>query len=428
VTVALAFLGGGTAAQSASDPRNDYEVRAQQLVASRVFKAAVASFERDFDRFVSDLIALTEIPAPPNGEEARAYAYLAFMVEAGLHRATVDDFGNAVAIWRGGRSAPLVAVGAHLNTVFPAGTNVKVKRDGTTLRAPGVGDNARGLAFLLAAVRAMRAADIHTATDILFIGTVGEEGTGDRRGMRYFFTDNEWRARVERFIAIDGSANDVIINGAEGSLRYRVTFKGAGEPAGGASGHASPALARPMGKVSTNLAKIVGPMRPRVSYSVGAHPGATAANSNPFETTMEVELRSTSPEELKDADAQFQRIVREAVADENQAQAATGGSIRVDVNLIESRSAGVTPADSPVLRQVAATMKQFGKVPVWGTGRTDANIPISLGVPAFAMATQSANHGGGAHSLDEWTDVEKKAAVKDFALALAILLTVVDHQ
>jgi acetylornithine deacetylase/succinyl-diaminopimelate desuccinylase-like protein len=424
VIVALACWFGVATAQGANGEGNPFEVRAQRLVDSAGFKAAVTAFERDFDRFVSDLITLTEIPAPPFGEGPRAAAYLPLMIEAGLERATLDGIGNVIALWRGGGGVPLVAVCAHLDTVFPAGTDVKVKRAGTTLRAPGVGDNARGLAFLLAAVRAMRAAGLQPPTDILFIGSVGEEGTGDLRGLRYFFTEGEWRDRIKRFIAVDGSSNDLISNGALGSLRYRVTFKGPGGHSWGAFGQVSPAFA--MATAMANLGRLVVPKEPRVSYNVGIVSGGTSVNSIPFETSMEVDLRSVSAEALKKVDEQFQQIVREAVTEENKTRATTFGRITADVKLIGQRPSGLTPPDSPILQQVAATMKRFDKVPVWQAGSTDANIPISLGIPSFAMATQSGNRSGRSHSLDEWTDVEKTAAVKDFALALALLLTVAE--
>jgi acetylornithine deacetylase/succinyl-diaminopimelate desuccinylase-like protein len=141
---------------------------------------------------------------------------------------------------------------------------------------------------------------------------------------------------------------------------------------------------------------------------------------------MEVDLRSASAEELKKVDEQFQRIVRDAVAEENRTRATTFGRITADVKKIGDRPSGMTPPDSPLLQQVTATMKRFDKVPVWQIGSTDANIPISLGIPAFAMATQSGNRSGRSHSLDEWTDVEKTAAVQDFSLALAILLSVIE--
>jgi len=423
LTAAL-FLGAFLSAGPRAGAATPEETRAQRWVADPSYQAAVAAFDRDFDRFVSDLITLVEIPAPPFGEKARAEAYAKLLTEVGLEGVTIDAEGNALGLWRGRGGAPLLAVAAHLDTVFPADTNVKVKRAGTTLRAPGIGDDTRGLAFLLAAIRAMKAARVQTAGDILFVGNVGEEGLGDLRGTRYLFTRSPWKDKIARFITIDGRSNDMITNGALGSVRYRVTFKGPGGHSWGAFGQVSPAFA--LGNAMVKLGKVVAPRQPKVSYNVGIVTGGTSVNSIPFEVAMEVDMRSVSPVELKKMDTLFQQIVGEAVAEENAARQTTFGKITAEVKKIGERPSGTTSPDTPVLKQVAATMKSFDKVATWETSSTDANIPISLGIPAFAMASQSANRGGRSHSLDEWTDVEKPGAVKDFALALAVLLSVAD--
>jgi len=344
--------------------------------------------------------------------------------EAGLENVEIDSEGNAMGLWRGRGGAPLLAVAAHLDTVFPAETNVTVKRVGTTLRAPGVGDDTRACAFLLAAVRAMKSSKVQTAGDILFIGNVGEEGAGDLRGVRYLFGHSAWKETIKRFITVDGRSNDVITNGALGSIRYRVTFKGPGGHSWGAFGQVNPAFA--MGNAMAKLGKVIVPKQPKVSYNVGVVSGGTSVNSIPFEVAMEVDMRSVSPAELKNIDAQLRQIVDEAVTEENAARATTFGKITAEMRLIGERPSGVTSPDTLELRQVVATMKTVDKVPIWETSSTDANIPISLGIPAFSMASQSANRGGRSHSLDEWTDVDKPAAVKDFALALAILLSVAE--
>jgi tripeptide aminopeptidase len=415
--VAALFL-SGPFGRAADTPE---ELRAQQIVASPQYKAAVAEFDRDFDRFVNELIMLTEIPAPPFGEKKKAEAYAQLLQDVGLENVEIDAEGNAMGLWRGRGRGPLLAVAAHLDTVFPADTNVTVKRVGTTLRAPGVGDDTRACAFLLAAVRAMKTAKIETASDILFIGNVGEEGQGDLRGMRYLFGKGPWKDKIKRFITVDGWSNDMITNGALGSLRYRVTFKGPGGHSWGAFGQASPAFA--MGNAIAKLGKVVVPKQPKVSYNVGVVTGGTSVNSIPFEVAMEIDMRSTSAIELRKIDATFKRIVEEAVAEENATRATTFGKIVADVKLIGDRPSGITSPATVELKQVVATMKRFDKVPVWETNSTDANIPISLGIPAFAMASHAANRGGRSHSLDEWIDVEKTGAVKDFGLALAILLS-----
>jgi tripeptide aminopeptidase len=417
-----------SAAVIAGEPpgRGAEDSRVQQLLATPAYKAAVAAFERDFDRFVRELIFLTEIPAPPFKEQLRGVAYAKLFREVGLENVEIDPEGNVLGLWRGrpGGQAPLLAIAAHLDTVFPEGTDVTVKRDGTRLMAPGIGDDTRGLAFLLAVIRAMKAGGVETPGDILFIGNVGEEGPGDLRGMRYLFGQSPWRDRIKRFVSIDGGNNDLITNGGLGSKRYRVTFKGPGGHSWGAFGQVSPAFA--LANAMANLGRVVVPKDPKVSYNVGIVNGGTSVNSIPFEVTMEVDMRSVAPGELKKIDAQFLKIVDDAVAEENAARATTFGRISADIKLMGERPSGVTSPGTAELRQVIATMKAFEKVPVWNTGSTDANIPISLGIPAFAMSSQSGNRGGRAHSLDEWVDVEKTTAVKDFALALAVLLSVAE--
>ncbi len=398
------------------------DTRAQQLVASAPFKAAVSVLERDFERFVEELIFLTQIPAPPFKEQVRAEAYAKLLRGVGLEDVQTDAEGNVMGIWRGRSREPLIAVAAHLDTVFPGDTDVTVKRSGTRLIAPGVGDDTRGLAFLLAAIRAMREARVETASDILFIGNVGEEGAGDLRGVRYLFGQGPWKERIKRFISVDGSSNDLITNGGLGSKRYRITFKGPGGHSWGAFGQVSPAFA--MANAVTKLGKVVVPKQPKVSYNVGVVTGGTSVNSIPFEVAMEVDMRSVSPEELKKMDAEFLRIVADAVTEENATRLTTFGKITAHIKVIGERPSGITSPDTAELRQVLATMKTFDKVPVWNTSSTDANIPISLGIPAFAIASQSANRTGRSHSLDEWTDVEKTTAVKDFSLALALILSV----
>jgi acetylornithine deacetylase/succinyl-diaminopimelate desuccinylase-like protein len=397
---------------------------AGQVVSDPRFRAAVAVFDRDFERFVKELITLTEIPAPPFGEGPRALAYLAMLKDAGLENVELDAEGNVMGLWRGttGGTVPLLAVAAHLDTVFPAGTDVKVKRSGTRLIAPGIGDDTRGLAFVLALIRAMREAQVRTASDILFVGNVGEEGLGDLRGVRYLFTQGPWKDRIKRFITVDGPNLDLVSNTGLGSVRYKVTFKGPGGHSWGAFGQVSPAYA--MGDAIARLGRLQVPKSPKVTYNVGVVSGGTSVNSIPFETAMEIDLRSASPAALKDVDAQLRKIIAEAVAAENAARSTANGKITAEIKLIGNRPSGTTSPDTPVLQQVAATMGVFDKVPVWEVNSTDANLPISLGIPAFALGRNSGGRGGRGHSLDEWVDVEKTQAVKDFELAAAIILSI----
>lgn len=399
---------------------------ARQLVSDPKFRATVAAYERDHERFVAELIKLTEIPAPPFGEEPRARAYMAMLKEAGLENVEMDAEGNVMGLWRGksGGAVPLLAVAAHLDTVFPEGTDVKVKRQGNRLIAPGIGDDTRGLAFLLALIRAMRDGKIETAGDILFIGNVGEEGPGDLRGVRYLFTKGPWKDKIKRFITVDGGNLDLVTNSGLGSLRYKVTFKGPGGHSWGAFGNVSPAFA--MGDAIARFGKLEVPKKPKVSYNVGIVSGGTSVNSIPFETSMEVDMRAVDPVALKDIDAKLKQIIAEAVDAENAARSTANGKIAVEIKLIGDRPSGTTSPDTPVLKQIVATLGVFDKVPVWETNSTDANLPISLGIPAFAIARNSAGKGGRGHSLDEWVDVEKTQAVKDFEIAAAMILSIAE--
>lgn len=415
-------LGLAVTSSRAVDLIGGDEARAREIVASASFKAAVAAYEKDFDRFVAELIQLTEIPAPPFGEKARGEAFAKLLKDAGLENVETDAEGNVIGLRRGRGKGPLLAVAAHLDTVFPEGTDVKVKRSGTRLIAPGIGDDTRGLAFVLAFARALRDAKVETESDMLLIGNVGEEGPGDLRGMRYLFTKGPWKDKIGRFITVDGGNLDLVTNGGLGSLRYRVTFKGPGGHSWGAFGQVSPAFA--MGNAIAKLGQVVVPKQPKVSYNVGVVAGGTSVNSIPFEVAMEVDMRSVSPVELRKIDTEFKRIVAAAVDEENATRATTFGRITYEMKLIGERPSGITSPDSPIARQIAATMKVFDKVPVWDTNSTDANIPISLGIPAVAISRNSASKGGRAHSLDEWTDVEKTQAVKDFALTAALILSV----
>ena len=229
------------------------DARIQQLVASAPFKEATAFLERDYDRVLRELITLTEIPAPPFKEQARAAAYLELLRGVGLADVELDAEGNALGVRKGRAGGSMLAVGAHLDTVFPEATDVRVKREGTRLMAPGVGDDTRGLPLLLALVRAMEAAKVETDADILFVGSVGEEGEGDLRGVKYLLQSGKYKSRIQRFVAVDGSDQSRIPNGALGSKRYRVTFKGPGGHSFAAFGVVSPAFA--MGNAMTMLAR-----------------------------------------------------------------------------------------------------------------------------------------------------------------------------
>lgn len=401
-------------------PPAQSETTAAQVLASAPFKAAEAALDRGHNRLVSDIIALTEIPAPPFKEDKRAAAYLAMLRGAGLSNVERDAEGNVMGLWKGTGDGPLIAMAAHLDTVFPEGTDVHVTRTGTRLAAPGVGDDSRGLAVLLAMVRAMDAAGIHTSSDILFVGDVGEEGPGDLRGMKHLFLKGPYKDRIRMFISMDGSGpGDVIVNGAVGSKRYRVTFSGPGGHSYGAFGLVNPTFA--LGRGIAMLSRLVVPKAPKTTYNVGVLGGGTSVNSIPTSVWMDVDLRSAASAELTTLDETFRRLMQQAADQENSARSTAEGRISVALKLIGDRPSGQTSPDTVLARTAAAAVRAMGMQPSFEAASTDANIPISLGIPAITI--DSGGTGGRPHSLDEWIDVDKAASLRGIDTALLLLLS-----
>ncbi|HEY8571889.1 M20/M25/M40 family metallo-hydrolase [Phenylobacterium sp.] len=417
--VALSVL-GLTASAGAHPRRPDAAASVPAIVASPAFKSAMSAFEREHDRVVADTITLTEIEAPPFKETRRAQAYLAMLKAHGLTDVEMDDIGNVMGIRRGTGPAggKLVVIAAHLDTVFPEGTNVKVRREGTKLHAPGIGDDTYSLAVLLGYLRALDAAKIRTERDILFVGNVGEEGPGDLRGMRYFFGQGKYRDRVHAFFSMDGTEASRVTHGAVGSRRYRVTFKGPGGHSYGAFGIVNPMQA--MAKAVVDFGAVQVPAKPRTTYAASVVGGGTSVNSIPDAIWLEVDMRSESRDELAKLDAKFLQIVKDAAEFENRQRSTRLGRITVEPKLIGDRPAGQTPESAEIVRATAAAVKAAGYTPQLGASSTDSNVPISLAIPAVTIG--SGGSGARAHSVDEWIDVAKPEAVKGAAVGLASIL------
>lgn len=408
------------AASLALAPPQTPDALVRRVQADPQFAAAMSVIERDHDRLVSDIIAITEIPAPPFKEDKRGAAYMEMLRSAGVADVERDADGNVMALRRGSGPAggPVVAVMAHLDTVFPEGTDVRVKRQGTRLSAPGVGDNSRSLAVMLAIVRALNEATVTTARDLLFVADVGEEGLGDLRGSKALFTKSRYKDRITQVIAIDGSgAGDDITTGAVGSRRYRVTFTGPGGHSYGAFGLVNPAFA--MADAMQRIAAFKVPASPKTTFNVGMVGGGTSINSIPNAVWMEVDLRSESPVELEKIETAFLASVRAAVAAENRARSTTEGVITADMKMVGARPSGQTRPDAPLAQLAAASARAAGLTPAFSYSSTDANIPISLGIPAIRIS--SGGTGDHAHALDEWIDVEKTASLR----GIRILLTTI---
>ena len=390
----------------------------QAIRSDPAYMAALDHLDRDYDRFVRELVELTEIPAPPFGEAARAAVYLEMLREAGLEEVQQDAIGNVMGLRRGAGAGPLLAVAAHLDTVFPPETDVTVQRAGTRLTAAGIGDDTAGLAAVLAVVRAMAAAGISTVADVLFIGNVGEEGPGDLRGVKYLFREGPYRDRIARFISVESGGQTTITNGALGSKRYRVAFRGPGGHSYGAFGLVNPAFA--MAGAITRFAALAVPETPKTTLSVGIVRGGTSVNSIPFETSMDVDMRSESPEELDQLVEAFLSAMDEAVDEENVTRSVAEGPIVLDMELIGDRPSGLTPARTPLVQAALEAARAFGSEPFLRTSSTDANLPISLGIPAITIGRGGL--GGRSHSLDEWVDVEREPTVRGLQVVLTTVL------
>lgn len=392
---------------------------AAAIARSEAFHQARASLDRDYDLFVEQLVALTEIPAPPFKESVRAEVYADHFRKLGLKDVAIDPEGNVIGLRPGtDRNAGYIVLSAHLDTVFPEGTPVKVRREGTKLFAPGVGDDTRGLATLLAYVRALDAAQIRTKHPILFVGTVGEEGRGDLRGARYLLTEGVYKDRIASFFSLDGNNAARVTHQAVGSKRYRITFKGPGGHSYGAFGIVNPMTA--MAAAITEFYAITPPSEPKTTYSASVTGGGTAVNAIPAEVFLDVDMRSEGKGELASLDHQFLQIVNDAVAAENNARATDDGAITFEAEVIGERPAGATPADAPIVRATVGAIEAMGLEPDIYASSTDSNIPMSIGVPAVTIGY--GGEGGRSHSLDEWVDVEKTRGVRDMSVGLLALL------
>ena len=392
----------------------------RQIIDSPAFRTACTTLRAEHERTVLDIIALTQIEAPSFQEANRAAAWRDMAVAHGLQDVETDLEGNVTGLRRGIGNGTLICIAAHLDTVFPPGTNLTVRREGTRLLAPGIGDDTRGLAVLLAWLRALDAANIRTRADILFVADVGEEGPGDLRGMRYLFQKGRYKDRISAFITVDSPNMERIATGGVGSKRYRVTFKGPGGHSYGAFGLVNPMYA--MADAIARLGQVQVPARPKTTFSASVTGGGTSINSIPNNVWTEFDLRSESPEELMRLEQQFLDIVEDSVAAENAARSTRTGAVTADIAKIGDRPAGHTDEAHELPRLAQAALAAHGFQTSFEASSTDANIPMSLGIPAIKIG--SGGTGGRGHSLEEWIDVEPEASTRGMCAGLATLLAV----
>jgi acetylornithine deacetylase/succinyl-diaminopimelate desuccinylase-like protein len=361
-----------------------------------VLRPALASVREHNAWTLDQQVSICEIPAPPFKEAARGKELARRFTELGLQHVRIDSVGNVIAERPGTGDGPTVVLAGHLDTVFPEGTDVTVKRTGDRMAAPGIGDDCRGLAVVLTVARAMNEAKVRTSGDVLFVGTVGEEGAGNLRGVRHLF-EHELRGKVDDFISVDGTGFG-ITSRAVGSHRYHVTYYGPGGHSYGAFGMPNPLHA--LGRAIAKISELQVPRHPKTTFSVGIVRGGTSVNSIAHDGSMDVDLRSESAASLDSLDAAFRKAVHEALAEERARWPSSRVPLDVRIDTIGIRPTGAPSDTAHIVRVAVAAGRMLGVTPRTGASSTDSNIPISLGIPAITI--DGGGRGHGAHSPDEW--------------------------
>lgn len=375
-----------------------------QLISSPHVTRALRSFETNADAITEEQIRICSIPASPFGEQARAEYLSRKFSDLGLTEVEIDEEGNCLGLLKGSSQTPLLVVSAHLDTVFSKDTDFTITRRDEKLFAPGIADDGCGLAALIALIQAIQTEQIPLEGSVLFVGTVGEEGEGNLRGVRYLFTKGRWATQIEAFLSFDGPGLDRITNRALGSHRYRVEVTGPGGHSWGDFGLPNPVHA--IGRAVSRLAAYPAPKEPRTTFNVGRIEGGTSVNSIPSQASIEVDLRSAAERELQRLDAFFRRTMREAVDEENVIRRAGDPPLKLKVDLIGERPTGETRADSPLVEVALEATRVLGVTPRLDQSSTDSNLPISLGIPAITLGAGGSS--GSSHSLDEWYDPRER--------------------
>jgi acetylornithine deacetylase/succinyl-diaminopimelate desuccinylase-like protein len=349
-------------------------------------------------------VRLTEIPAPPFQEEARATTVKEIFEEAGLSVHT-DKIGNVIGELRGANENEIVLLSAHLDTVFPAGTNVKVHRDDDRMMAPGISDNGTGIAALVAIARALQSAHVKPQRMILFAGNVGEEGEGNLRGMRELV--ETYKSKLKAVVVLDGSGIDHVTTRALASRRLEATVTGPGGHSWSDFGMPNPINALVRGSVRFINTKV--PSGPRTTFNIGQIEGGTSVNSVPYEAKIKVDIRSENEEELGRLESALRDSIAAGVRDEMEPpRDRSKGTLEWKVELLGSRPGGELSADSPLLAALRAADEFIGNQSRMERSSTDANIPLSLGIDAISIG--AGGTGGGAHSMQEWYDASGREA------------------
>jgi acetylornithine deacetylase/succinyl-diaminopimelate desuccinylase-like protein len=359
---------------------------------------ALSQLQKDNAWTLDQMVSLCQVPSPPFKEAARAAVFRDKLVALGVRNVRIDREGNVIGELRGTSPGPTVMLSGHLDTVFPEGTSVTVKRDGTHMKGPGIGDDCRGLGVVLAVTRQLIESKVPFAGRILVTGTVGEEGPGNLRGVRAIF-GGPLRDSINYFYSVDGTGFS-ITNRAVGSNRYRVRYFGPGGHSYGAFGMPNPIHA--MGRAIAAISDLQVPQNPKVTFNVGVVSGGTSVNSIPGEGVMEIDMRSESPTALAKIDGEIKAILQKALRDERARWPQSRVALSMKVDTIGIRPAGAIPDTSFIVRAALDASRTLGVRSELNASSTDANIAISMGIPAITI--DGGGYGTGAHSLEEAYD------------------------
>jgi tripeptide aminopeptidase len=386
-----------------------------ELMNNDPIKLAFEFIDASASRFTAEHVRICEIPAPPFKEQERGRYFASRFAELGLSDVHTDSEGNVIGFYRGQSDNALLVLSAHLDTVFPEGTDVTVRRVGSRLCSPGIADDAAGLASLIGLVQSLNAAQINLRGSIAFVATVGEEGEGDLRGVRHLLSEGRLAGKVSSFVSFDGSGVNYVTHQALGSRRFRVTLEGPGGHSWGDFGVVNPVYA--LGRAIARIAAYRAPADPRTTYNIGRIEGGESVNVIPKVSSMDVDLRSASEKELSKLEEFLIDAVNHAVVDENALRASSGQKLKSNIKMIGNRPSGETPRDAPLVRAAIESSRALGINPVLNRASTDSNIPISLGIPAVTLGAGGIS--GDSHRLTEWYDPAGRELGYKRALLLA---------
>ncbi len=371
-----------------------------RLAQAPVVKSAMQWFAAHEPELADRQLEVTRIPAPPFGEMLRARWLMERFRALGLEDVH-EEAGNVFAIRPGAEAGKkYIALTAHMDTVFPAGTALDVRREGQRLYGPGIADNSTGLVALLAIAEALSTAHVETAAPLLFVGNIGEEGEGDLRGMREIFSDSRWQNAIGCTVVVDGAGSETVVTEALGSRRFQVTVHGPGGHSWSDFGAPNPIVV--LARAIETFSRVHVPDEPKTSFNVGVISGGTSVNAIPESATMKVDIRSVSMAEIERLEHALRQALEEAVRAERIEAKTDATALTAEVKLIGSRPAAELPPNAPIVQVVRAVDAHLGIATKAQRASTDANIPLSLGRPAIAVG--GGGTGGGAHTVHEWYD------------------------